>query len=42
MISRKDIRRLSFLNSMSDIANKKYQILVHTIMFNIFVFNQQE
>ena len=27
---------------MSDIANKKYQILVHTITFNIIVFNQQE
>ena len=37
------IRRLSsYLNSMSDIANKKYQILVHTITFYIVVFNQQE
>ena len=27
---------------MSDIANKKYQILVHTITFNIIVFNQQK
>ena len=32
------IRRLSYLNSMSDIANKKYQILVHTITFNIIFF----
>ena len=37
------IRCLSYLNSMSDIANKKKnQILVHTITFNIMVFNQQE
>ena len=36
------IRCLSYLNSMSDIANKKYQILVHTITFNTIVFNQHE
>ena len=36
------IRRLSYLNSMSDLANKKYQIFVHTVTFNIIVFNQQE
>ena len=30
------------LDSMSDIANKKYKILVHTITFNIIVFNQQK
>ena len=29
------IRRLSYLDSMSDIANTKNQILVHTITFNI-------
>ena len=27
------IRCLSYLDSMSDIANKKYKILVHTITF---------
>ena len=26
----------------SDIANKKYKILVHTVTFNIIVFNQQK
>ena len=36
------IRCLSYLNSMSDITNKKYQILVLTITFNIIVFNEQE
>ena len=36
------IRCLSYLNCISDIANKKYQILVHTITFNIIVFNQPE
>ena len=36
------IRCLSFLNSMSDIANKKQKNLVHTITFNIIVFNQQK
>ena len=36
------IRCLSYLNSMSDIANKIYLILVHTITFNIIDFNQQE
>ena len=34
------IRCLSYLNSMSDIANKKYQILVHAITFNIIVFSR--
>ena len=33
---------VSYLNSMSDIANKKNLILVHKITFNIIVFNQQE
>ena len=32
------IRCLSYLNSMRDIANKKYQILVHTITFNYYCF----
>ena len=36
------IRCLSYLNSMSDIANKKDKIVVHTITFNIIVFNQQK
>ena len=36
-------KMLSYLNSMSDIANKKYEILVRrTITFNIIVFNQQK
>ena len=37
------VRCLSYLNSMSEIVYKKiYKILVHTIMFNISVFNQQK
>ena len=37
------VRCLSYLNSMSDIVYKKiYKILVHTITFNIIVFNQQK
>ena len=35
------VRCLSYLNSMSDIVYKKYKILVHTITFNIIVFNHQ-
>ena len=36
------IRCLSYLNSMCEIANKLYKILVHTTTFNIIVFNQQK
>ena len=36
------VRCLSYLNSLSDIVYKKYKILVHTITFNITVFNQQK
>ena len=36
------VRCLSYLNSMSDIVYKKYKILVHTITFNIIVFNHQK
>ena len=32
------IRCLSYLNSMSDIANKIYLILVHTITFQYYCF----
>ena len=35
-------KMLSYLNSMSDIAIKKYKILAHTITFSIIVFNQQK
>ena len=35
-------RCLSYLNSMSDTVCKKFKILVHTITFNIIVFNQQK
>ena len=36
------VRCLSYLNSMSDIVYKKYKMLVHTITFDIIVFNQQK
>ena len=39
------VRCLSYLNSMTDIVNKKiciYKNLVHAITFNLIVFNQQK
>ena len=36
------VRCLSYLNSTSDIVYKECKILVHTMTFNIIVFNQQK